>query len=123
MKFVEVLLLIVGGLLFISIIGNVWLGAELSQEKNKDCISLSEFNKALSEAQNKTTEIGKLYNKSQEDLSKCYSDLDREKEKKKPLNITIDHIWTFIIGVSLGSIIWLFLRILYLVAKNETKKK
>lgn len=123
MKIIGVLFLILGILLIISILGNFWLGTELSQEKNRDCISLKDFNDAVSVAQNKTTEIGKLYNQSQEDLSNCYSDLANEREKKKPLNITIDHIWTFVIGVSLGTIIWLFLRLLYLVVKNETKKR
>jgi len=123
MKTIQILLLIVSILFIISVLVNVWLGTELSQDKKRDCISLKDFNNAISEAQNKTTEIGKLYNQSQIDLSKCYSNLADEKEKKKPINITIDHVWTFVIGVTLGSLLWAFLRLIYRVIKLENKKK
>ena len=123
MKTIEIILLIVGIFLVVSIVGNILLSTELSEERSKDCITLSEHNKALAEAQNNTMEMEGLYNKSQKDLSKCSSDLEKEKEKKKPINITLDHVWTLILGVSLSTILFALIKLLILLTKQENKKR
>ncbi len=105
-------------LLLISIGGNVFQGINNSNQKNQTCIPPE----TLSAVQNQSTLYESLYNQSQGNLSNCQADLNNEKKKGQPIIITINYVWTFIIGVTLGTILWWFFKFLLSAMKNEGNK-
>ena len=118
------------GFLLLSVGGNIGLGIysgilneKISDLESRDCVEKSEFDRALQEAGNETIYIQELYDQSQLDLGECNEDLSKEKAEVTSLTITINNVWTFVIGVSFTAIIWIILKLLWIAINSENNKK